>query len=222
MIKAIIFDFDGTLSNRQDNAYYLFKDRLKPYFKDLDEIEYEAVLQDFLTYDCNGTIKVEHRVIPFVDKYKKYLPEDFLEEFKPFYYDYMWKYTVLKEETIGVLEALHGNYKLAVLSNGDSKSQHDKIDACNISKYFDEVLVTGDFGIHKPNKEAFEYVANKLNVKCEECVFVGDVFSSDILGAIKANMHPVWILTDYERATDYKGIIIHNLKELLEVLKNRI
>ena len=38
----------------------------------------------------------------------------------------MWKYVKLKPETIDVLNALKGKYKLAVLSNGQSKSQHDK------------------------------------------------------------------------------------------------
>ena len=51
MIKAILFDFDGTLSNRQMNAYLMYRDFLKPYFPDLNEIEFEAVLQDALTFD---------------------------------------------------------------------------------------------------------------------------------------------------------------------------
>ena len=127
MIKAIIFDFDGTLSNRQANAYYLFKDYFKPYFKDLDDMEYEAVLQDLLTDDCNGTINVKYRMAPFINKYNKYFTQDDFDKFNEFYYEYMWKYAVLKPETIDVLKQLKGKYKLAVLSNGQSKSQHDKI-----------------------------------------------------------------------------------------------
>ena len=89
----------------------------------------------------------------------------------------------------------------------------------NIDEYFDEILVSGDIGINKPNKGIFEYVANKLDVKCEECLFVGDVFSSDILGAIRANMIPVWILEDTERpAYYYKGYRIKKLPELFDIL----
>ena len=220
MIKAVIFDFDGTLSNRQANAYYLFKDYFRPFFKDMDDNEYEAVLQDLLTDDCNGTINTKFRIAPFIAKYGKYFTEADFDEFNKFYYDYMWKYTVLKPETIDVLEALKGDYKLAILSNGVSKSQHDKISNCKIDQYFDEIVVSGDIGINKPNKEIFDIMAERLNFKPEECVFVGDVFASDIIGAIRANMVPVWIVGDPERPSSYTGLRISNLSQLPEVIKN--
>ena len=173
-----------------------------------------------LTYDCNGTINVKHRIIPLIAKYGKYLPEDLEKEYVSFFYDNMYKTTILKEETIDLLEKLQGKYKLAILSNGDSISQHNKIDKVGISKYFDEVIVTGDVGIHKPDKRIFEYVADKLGVKCEECLMVGDVFSTDILGAHNANMPSVWILRDSERpARNYKGYRIEYLYQLFDILE---
>ena len=220
MVKAIIFDFDGTLSNRQANAYNLFKDYFKPFFKDLSEMEYEAVLQDLLTDDCNGTINVKYRMAPFINKYSKYFSENDFDKFNEFYYEYMWKYCELKPETIDVLKKLKGKYKLAILSNGQSKSQHDKISHCNIDEYFDEIIVSGDYGINKPDPKIFEIMASKLGVKLEECVFVGDVFSSDIIGAIRSNMIPIWIEPNYERPSSYKGLRIRKLEELLPVLDN--
>ena len=219
MIKAIIFDFDGTISNRQMNAYTIFNDYFRKFFKDLDDLEYEAVLQDLLTDDCNGTINVRFRLAPFISKYKNYLPEGFEEEFIDFYYEYMWKYAVLKDETRDVLEKLKGKYKLAILSNGQSKSQHDKIDHVEVDEYFDEILVSGDIGINKPDKRIFEHMADKLEVKCEECLFVGDVFSSDIVGAIRAKMIPVWVVTDQERPSlYYQGYRIEKLDKLFSIL----
>ena len=219
MIKAVIFDFDGTLSNRQANVYYLFKDYFRPFFKDMDEMEYEAVIQDLMTDDCNGTIHVKYRLAPFINKYKEYFKEEDAEPFVEYLYEYIWKYTVLKPETLDVLKQLKGKYKLAILSNGQSKSQHDKIDHCNMDEYFDEILVSGDVGINKPNKEVFELMANKLGVECNECVFVGDVFSTDIIGAIRANMTPVWIEPNYERPSSYTGIRILKINELIDVLE---
>lgn len=220
MIKAIIFDFDGTISNRKENAYGVFNEYLRQFFKDFNEIEYEAMLQDLMTYDCNGTISVKLRLIPFINKYGKYLPEDFEEKFIPFYYDHMYRFSVLKDETRSVLEKLKGKYKLAILSNGDSTSQHSKITQVNIEEFFDEVVVTGDIGVHKPNKEAFEYVLNKLNVKNDECLMIGDVFSSDILGAINTNITPVWIALDDEiPAYHYDGYRIRHLDEIFEILE---
>ena len=62
-------------------------------------------------------------------------------------------------------------------------------------------------------------MADKLGVKCEECVFVGDVFSSDIIGAIRANMVPIWLETCYEKPSQYTGIRIERLEQLLDVLE---
>lgn len=221
MIKAIIFDFDGTISNRQINAYEIFNDYLKPYFTDYTDMEYEAMLQDFLTYDCNGTTNVKFRLKPFMNKYSKdnRFPEDFEQQFTDYYYENMWTTVEPKKGIIEVLEKLYGHFKLAILSNGQSKSQHDKIDHCGVAKYFDDIMVSGDIGINKPDKRIFEIMADRLSVKCNECLFVGDVFSSDILGSMRANMIPVWITTDYERPADYyNGYRIHNMEELFDII----
>ena len=221
MIKAIFFDFDGTLSNRQENAYGIFSDYFRPYFKDMDDIEFEAVIQDMMYYDCNGIMSVKLRLIPFMEQYGSYFPEGFVEKFVPYYYDHMFEYTVLKDDTIEVLKQLRNDYKLAILSNGDSRSQHSKISHVDIEQYFDEVLVTGDIGISKPDKRVFEYLADKLGVKLEECLMVGDVFSTDILGAYNAGITSVWILKDSERpAHFYKGYRIETLSQLPDILKH--
>ena len=219
MIKAIIFDFDGTISNRKRNAYDFFKNYFREYFFDFTDIEYEAMLQDMMIDDCNGTIQVKHRIIPFIHKYKDYLPDDFDIVFPKDFYENMWKTTVLKPESISILERLRKNYKLALLSNGDSISQHNKIDHVGITEYFDEVMVSGDIGIHKPDKGIFDIMAKKLNVDNKDCLMVGDVFSTDILGADNAGMIPVWITLDSELPSDYyDGYRICKLEELFEIL----
>jgi len=221
MIKAVIFDFDGTVSNRMANAYNVFNEYFRQYFLDKTDMEFEAILQDMVTFDCNGTTKVEYRLIPFIKKYEDHLPKDFSEKFTEFYYEYMWKHCVLKDEADGVLTKLKEKYRLALLSNGQSKSQHDKINYVGCDKYFEEIIVSGDYGINKPDPRIFEIMAEKLGLKCEECAFIGDVFSSDILGAIRANMVPIWLCSDYEKQNYYyKGIRIEKLSQIFDVLDN--
>ena len=220
MIKAILFDFDGTLSNRQMNAYLMYRDFLKPYFSDLDEIGFEAVLQDVLTFDCNGTTETHQRMIPFLNKYGTLLPDDFNDRFIDFSKLNMWRYAVLKDETIDVLERLKGKYRLCIISNGYPYSQHNKIKQVRIEDYFDVILVSGDLDFKKPEAEIFAYAAEQLGVKCEECLMIGDVFSSDILGAIRAGVTPVWILEDTERPSmDYHGYRIEKLDQIFDILE---
>lgn len=218
MIKAVVFDFDGTITNRISSTYELFDVELRKFVSNLSDIEYEAFIQDFITYDCYGTIPLSSRIDLLMHKYE--LSKDFKEAWKKIYYESMPKHTILKADTIKVLKALQGKYKLAIISNGGSSSQHGKIDAANIKQYFDYVIVSDDIGYRKPDKRLFDYVANKLDVKNEECVFIGDVFSSDILGAINANMTPIWFCADYERpAKYYKGYRVDKLSKVLDILK---
>ena len=220
MIKALIFDFDGTLSNRTANAYDIYYDSLKPYFPDFDEIEYEAMLQDLMYYDCNGTISMDVRMYAFMAKYGDHLPKTFISDYAAFYVKHMYEYTNLQKETAEVLEKLKGAYKLGLLSNGDPFSQHHKIEHTGVGKYFDEIIVSGDLGIHKPDQKIFELMAEKLCVDCSECMMIGDVFSSDILGAYRAGMVPVWVCKDSDKkAKNYKGYRIFDLKELFAILE---
>ena len=220
MIKGIVFDFDGTVSNRSAYAYATYRDYFRPLFADLDDVEFEAVMQDMMLFDVNGIVGIEEKMPPFIRKYADHLPTDFKEKFYPYYKTSMWKYTVLKEETTEVLEKLKSHYKLGLLSNGDPYSQHHKIDKSGIAECFDAILVSGDIGIHKPDPKIFRHMADRLGVKCEECMVVGDVFATDILGAHRAGMLPVWMRTDPEKPAEfYKGYIISDLRELFAILE---
>ncbi len=219
MIKAVFFDFDGTLSNRQGNAYAIYRAYLENHLQDIDPLVFEGILQDLMTFDCNGIIDIEDRLIPFMKKYGHLLPADFAEKFAPYYNANMYRYTLLKKETPEVLEKLKGRYKLAIVSNGDSMQQHNKIDQVRIAEYFDLLLVGGDIGIQKPDKRIFEYAADHLKLELNECLMVGDVFANDIVGALKAGLKAVWICTDQERPSAYDGYRISDLRELLTILE---
>jgi putative hydrolase of the HAD superfamily len=220
MIKALIFDYDGTLSNRTESVYCFFNDYLRPFVPQLSDIEFEAMVQDLMYFDVNGINEFDLRMPPFMDRYGHLFPEGFEEDFKKNFINKVWSYNVLKEETLEVLEKLKEKYKLALLSNGSSTVQHNKIDHVGIEKHFDVVVVSGDVGIHKPDPKLFEYTLDKLNVRADEAMMIGDVFSTDILGAVRAGIKTVWLVEDEERpAFAYKGYRIRNLKELYEILE---
>ena len=57
--------------------------------------------------------------------------------------------------------------------------------------YCDIVVVSGDINIHKPDAAIFIYTADKLGLKAEECLYVGDHPVNDIEGALGAGMKAV-------------------------------
>lgn len=215
MIKAFIFDFDETLSNRQIATY----EKLHKYFDEhlnIDEDELEAFIQDAMLADELGYTTKEERTERMFTRYPqyKYLQDDYVN----WWIDCPVEKTYLFEETMDVLIKLkEKNYKIGIITNGESILQHRKIELVGIDKYLDAVIVSEDVNIRKPNPEIFEMMAQKLNLKCEECCMVGDTFSTDILGAIKSGMDYVTIFRDKYRPIKTKYKRIYNLNELLDL-----
>ena len=63
----------------------------------------------------------------------------------------------------------------------------------HLEKEFDDILVSGDIGFHKPDRRIYDYAANRLGVENKYCLFVGDSDITDIPGAIIAGMEAVWL-----------------------------
>jgi len=93
---------------------------------------------------------------------------------------------------IELLEALKGNYKLAIITNGFKESQHIKMAASGLDVFFDDVFISEEIGINKPDPGIFHYVMKKTGATSpEQCIMVGDTYQTDIVGANSAGMHAI-------------------------------
>lgn len=215
-IKAILFDFDGTLSNRVESAYRKYKADIIELFPDLDPngVELEAIVQRCMTWDEYGTINKKH----VFEQLKKHYKLDFdLDKQVEKWYKTFHLYQVLQNDCIEILKKLSKKYKLGIITNGDSVSQALKIDYLNLREYFDFVIISGDYGIHKPDERLYHIAAEKFDLPCENIAFVGDTFATDILGAYRANMKPIWFFNDPLRSSDSDVTRIYSFDELTEV-----
>lgn len=219
MIKALIFDFDYTLSNRSIALYPMLKGIIKKCLPNLDEIEKEAVVQKLMFLDEFGTKSRKSSIEYLASTYHLGIDE-LQKEFSDLSLR-MAPLTVLDNEAIPLLEYLkkETNYKLAILTNGYYESQKLKIDSTGIAKYFDYIIMSAKTGYQKPDKRAFDYVIDKLKLKPEECLYIGDVFFNDILGAYRAGMKYV-LVNNFRKWRYMEGIdVIDHLSMLKEVLK---
>lgn len=91
-----------------------------------------------------------------------------------------YKYLELKPETIALLQSLRSCYQLAILTNGPSNAQWEKINRLHLTKYFDVILVSGDLPWEKPDPNIFYAACNHLGSAPSECVMVGDKLETDI------------------------------------------
>jgi len=85
-----------------------------------------------------------------------------------------------------------------------------------LEKYF-EIFTPMETKTLKPDPKAFLVVLNKLKVKPEEVLMVGDEVERDLIPAQKLGMKTV--LVDREdKVKDYSGIKINSLREIKNIL----
>lgn len=84
----------------------------------------------------------------------------------------------------------------------------------------DEVLISAKEKVKKPDREIFVRAAERLGVRVEESIFVGDNPQTDIVGAYEAGMQTVW-LKRYLAWPEYLAVVpdytVSALAELLAI-----
>ena len=75
-----------------------------------------------------------------------------------------------------IAECRRRNLKTAIITDGDSKTQHNKLDAVGAKTDFDAVIATADYGLDfkKPSTKAFELLNKRLGIAFENMLYVGD------------------------------------------------
>ncbi|HSX36881.1 MAG TPA: HAD-IA family hydrolase [Patescibacteria group bacterium] len=75
---------------------------------------------------------------------------------------------------LNYIAGLRKIYKTAMLSNISKGGLPLRFTEYEMQKYFDIVVASGDIGFAKPEAQAYEYVADQLDVRLDECVFLDD------------------------------------------------
>ncbi len=78
--------------------------------------------------------------------------------------------------------------------------ERDIIRESRLFPYFDIALISYEQGICKPDPALFRKMTEQLNVKAEECLYVGDGGSRALYAARDAGMYPMQCTWFHERA----------------------
>lgn len=100
---------------------------------------------------------------------------------------------IVYEDVLPALQQLGRSYRLALLTNGASDLQREKIAGAGIAPHFEEILVAGDIGAAKPNRRIFETMLARLDIEPDETAMLGDSQSKDIQGAQAIGMKAIWV-----------------------------
>jgi putative hydrolase of the HAD superfamily len=86
----------------------------------------------------------------------------------------MMGYKKFDDTVIDYIRSLRRTYRIVLLSNSEGKYLRDVLSDKNIETLFDEIFISGELGVAKPDKEMFDLVLQKLQLNIDEVVFVDD------------------------------------------------
>ena len=91
-----------------------------------------------------------------------------------------------------VLDYLVQHYSMHIITNGFNDVQSTKLSRSGLAPYFDHVITSESCGAKKPAARIFEYTLEKISADKNECIMIGDNLSTDIQGAINADIDQVY------------------------------
>jgi len=113
----------------------------------------------------------------------------------------------------------HG-LKLGIVSDAPRLQAWLRLAEMNLSEFFDVVVALEDTGQLKPSKMPFKQAIEKLGIKPEKILFVGDNPERDIEGAKSVGMKTA--LAAYGQVTEGKSnpdFVLKDVKELQEIVR---
>ncbi len=124
--------------------------------------------------------------------------------------------TSLIELYDGVYELLdylkENNKKIILLSNAQSLFTLNEIKMFGLDKYFDDVFISSDYEMSKPDKEYFMIPIKKYDLDPDKTVMIGNDYISDMSGAAKANLHGIYIHQEISTPVPNENEIIADFK----------
>jgi FMN phosphatase YigB (HAD superfamily) len=113
--------------------------------------------------------------------------------------------------------------KLGVISNAIHHPFLEwALERFNFLNDFDMVLSSADAGYYKSRVELYQLAAERLGVRANEIVHIGDSYRFDVVGAAGAGMHTVWLNLTGDAARDVvPDLTVDSLVGLMPHLRNR-
>jgi len=100
--------------------------------------------------------------------------------------------------SIELLQRVKAEHPIGIVTNRVVSEQVKKIVTIGVEPFVDELVVSEEVGVAKPDARIFEAALSRLGGTPDEAVMIGDSWSSDILGATEIGLRAIW-LNRYDR-----------------------
>lgn len=204
LIKGVFFDLYGTIlipknNNKAWNSWLsTFYILMKKNGLTLSKKDFANLCSSFFTReepiekDKNLTI-YESRIKDFAMDLKLELQTHEIKKIANECVNSWHKYVKLDSEAIPLLRILRNQKYLALITNFDHPPFiYSVLSRYQLTEYFKYLAISGEIGYKKPEPQIFDITLEKLDLKPQEVIFIGDS-KEDIEGALNVGIKPILI-----------------------------
>lgn len=165
MIKAILFDIDGTLldskkANRKFYQNFLKKSGYGKFSDDEVDKSFHLTLHDAISFLTKEPDEKVNEIWHFaLNNYKSLYPVKLLD---------------FPEREKEIIMGLKQIYKLAIVTGRAKVGLKTFFKASGLKNYFCETVTYEDYTHPKPDPEPLLIALKKLNLKSQEAIYIGD------------------------------------------------
>jgi HAD superfamily hydrolase (TIGR01549 family) len=120
-----------------------------------------------------------------------------------------------------LMSAVKRHARIAIVSNNVLDEQQEKLAVCRLEQFVDELVVSGEVGVSKPDPVIFQTAMHRLAVTAKETVMVGDSWIADVEGALAVGVRAIWFNPSGSAPPSAAAQVeqLHSLEPTDEVLK---
>jgi len=121
-------------------------------------------------------------------------------------------------EWAAVVPRLAKRYRLGILSNfDDAESGLEIIEDTGVAEHFEFVVISAEVRLRKPNPKIFHQLLERMQLRPEDVLFVGDTPHEDVAGAHAAGIPVVWVSANKGAFPPHIGPPQYTIKNLAEL-----
>jgi HAD superfamily hydrolase (TIGR01549 family) len=223
--KAFFFDFGDTLASTDPPFIFRIAMAMRKAGFDITDREFETeyVKADYKLFlkhkEMGGISPRQHREWFFPLLYDSLAPIPDINRFREEVRREMSGINFSRSLVAGaaeILDFLKGRgYLLAVISNNDGYTE-EKCEEVGIRRYLDYVFDSTRLDMVKPDPGIFKYAADRMGISPSEAVHVGDMYGTDVMGALHAGADVIWF--NGRRMDKFDDAEVPEVSELSQII----
>jgi HAD superfamily hydrolase (TIGR01509 family) len=206
MIKAVLFDADGTLFDSEAIRYKAIAICVRELLG-TEFLEWDEYIKEYVngSKSLKELLKIDYKTLERLRLKRAELIKEFVKTDLKF----------MEGALELILDLYNHNFKLGIVSSSRKDEIDSYLKALKISNYFQGIVTAEDVSKVKPDPEPFIKALTRFSIRPEESVVIEDT-ENGLIAAKKAGIKCVIVPNSYTYTSNFKkaDLIVSSLREL--------